>query len=282
MSDPRSIIVTGCSSGIGLCVARGLHLRGFRVFATARAGGDLARLEAEGLESVFLDYDDSASIKAAVDEVLERTGSRLYALFNNGAYGQPGAVEDLTRDVLRSQFETNLFGWHELTRRVIPVMRAAGEGRIIQNSSVLGFAAMPFRGAYVASKFALEGLSDTLRMELQGSGIHVVLIEPGPIESRFRANSLRRFRETIDADHSVFRDTYARVVARLATEGAAVPFTLPPQAVLAKVVQALERRRPRPRYYVTFPTYLFGYLKRLLGTRALDRLLARAGGGSRP
>ena len=168
-----------------------------------------------------------------------------------------------------------------LTRRVIPVMRAAGEGRIIQNSSVLGFAAMPFRGAYVASKFALEGLSDTLRMELAGSGVHVVLIEPGPIESRFRATSLRKFRETIDAEHSVFRETYARVVDRLATEGPAVPFTLPPDAVLDRVLLALEKARPRPRYYVTFPTYLFGYLRRLLSTRALDRVLARAGGGGR-
>jgi NAD(P)-dependent dehydrogenase (short-subunit alcohol dehydrogenase family) len=282
MPDPRSIIVTGCSSGIGRCVARGLHRRGYRVFATARTAQDVAHLEAEGFESLLLDYDDSASIQGAVDEVLRRSHGRLYALFNNGAYGQPGAVEDLTRNVLRAQFETNLFGWHELTRRVIPVMRAAGEGRIVQNSSVLGFAAMPYRGAYVASKFALEGLSDTLRMELAGSGIHVVLIEPGPVESRFRANSLRKFRETIDAERSFFRDTYARVVARLATEGAAVPFTLPPEAVLAKVVQALERRRPRPRYYVTVPTYLFGYLKRLLGTRTLDRLLARAGGGRRP
>lgn len=281
MADPKSVIVTGCSSGIGLCVALGLRARGYRVFATARAPEDIARLASNGLESLFLDYTDSASIHAAVDEVLGRTDGRLYALINNGAYGQPGAVEDLTRDVLRAQFETNLFGWHELTRRVIPLMRTAGEGRIIQNSSVLGFAAMPFRGAYVASKFALEGLSDTLRMELAGSGIHVVLIEPGPIESRFRANSLRKFRETIDDEHSVFRDAYARVVSRLATEGAAVPFTLPPDAVLSRVVLALEKLRPRPRYYVTFPTYLFGYLKRVLGTRTLDRALARAGGGGR-
>jgi len=170
--DTRTILITGCSSGIGRCVARGLATRGYRVFATARRREDVEHLRAEGLAGLQLDLADSASIAAAVDEVLERTDGHLYALFNNGAYGQPGAVEDLSREVLRLQFETNLFGWHELTNRVLPVMRQQGYGRIIHNSSVLGFVALPFRGAYTASKYALEGLTDTLRLELRGSGIH--------------------------------------------------------------------------------------------------------------
>jgi NAD(P)-dependent dehydrogenase (short-subunit alcohol dehydrogenase family) len=281
MRDSRTILITGCSSGIGLCTARGLRERGHRVFATARRPADVARLASEGFESLRLDYDDSDSIQACVAEVLDRTGGDLFALFNNGGYGQPGAVEDLRREVLRAQFETNLFGWHELTRAVIPVMRAAGRGRIIQNSSILGFAAMAFRGAYNASKFALEGLSDTLRLELRGSGIEVILIEPGPVQSRFRANSYRKYRETIDRDRSVFATTYAAMEVRLTQEGPTTTFTLPPEAVLKKVVHALESRRPRPRYYVTLPTHAFGLLKRVLGTRSMDALLAWASGGGR-
>ncbi len=271
----RSVLITGCSSGIGLATARLLRERGYRVFATARKAEDVARLQDDGYESLRLDLDDSDSIREAVDEILLRTTGTLYGLFNNGAYGQPGAVEDLKRHVLRAQFETNLFGTLELTNRVIPVMRRQGYGRIIMNSSVLGFAAMPMRGAYNASKFALEGLSDTLRQELHGTGIHVVLVEPGPIETRFRANSLKKFIENIDIDASRYREKYLRTLERLKTEGPAVPFTLPPEAVARKVVLALEKRRPKPRYYVTFPTYLFGYLKRLLGTRALDAILRR-------
>ena len=271
----RSILITGCSSGIGLCCARGLKARRWRVFATARQPADVERLSAEGLESLPLDLADSASIQAAVDEILVRSGGRLDALFNNGAYGQTGAVEDLSRAVLREQFETNVLGWHELTRCVLPVMRRQGHGRIVYNSSVLGFVALRYRGAYIASKYAIEGLADTLRLELRGSGIHISLVEPGPIESRFRANALLAYRRNIDAAHSVHRVAYERMEQRLVKEGPAVPFTLPPEAVLKKVVHALESPNPRPRYYVTFPTWLFGSLKRVLSTRLLDRLLYR-------
>lgn len=274
-TDERAILITGCSSGIGLCVAQGLRMRGYRVFATARKLQDVDRLNALGLESLPLDLDDSDSIDWAVDEILRRTGDRLYGLFNNGAYGQPGAVEDLRREVLRAQFETNVFGWLELTNRIIPVMRRQGHGRIIMNSSVLGFAAMPMRGAYNASKFAIEGLTDTLRMELAGTPIHIVLVEPGPIESRFRANALAHFVNNIDIDASVFAEQYRATLARLEAEGPVVPFTLPPEAVLKKVVHALESRRPKPRYYVTVPTWLFGYLKRLLPVRLMDAILRR-------
>ncbi|RRQ22547.1 SDR family oxidoreductase [Thiohalobacter thiocyanaticus] len=271
----RPILITGCSSGIGEHCAHALHERGYRVFATARRAEDVSRLEDQGLEALTLDLDDSASIQAAVQEVLSRTDGRLYGLFNNAGYGQPGAVEDLSRDVLRQQFETNVFGTLELTNAVIPAMRRQDEGRIIQNSSVLGLVALRWRGAYNASKYALEGFYDTLRLELQGSGIHCSLIEPGPIRSNFRANALARFRTNIDSEHSAHQAAYAAVLERLSKPGPAAPFTLGPEAVLEKLVHALEHRRPRPRYYVTVPTWLFGYLRRVLSTRMLDRVLAR-------
>lgn len=273
--DARSVLITGCSSGIGRCVARGLAARGYRVFATARRRQDVEELSAAGFESLWLDLADSGSIAAAADEVLARTDGHLYALFNNGAYGQPGAVEDLSREALRLQFETNLFGWHELTNRLLPAMRRQGYGRIIHNSSVLGFVALPFRGAYTASKYALEGLTDTLRLELRGSGVHVVLIEPGPIESRFRQNAYLAYKRHIDPASSVHRSRYLKMEERLLKEGPVAPFTLPPEAVLKKVIRALESPRPRARYYVTFPTWLFAVLKRVLTQNMLDKVLAR-------
>jgi NAD(P)-dependent dehydrogenase (short-subunit alcohol dehydrogenase family) len=276
---PRSILITGCSSGIGHHCAHALARRGWQVIASARRPEDVARLETAGLSAVQLDLDDPASIGAALERTLELTGGRLDALFNNGAYGQPGAVEDLSRDVLRAQLETNLLGWHDLTCRVIPLMRRQGQGRIVQNSSILGFIPLPYRGAYVASKYALEGLTDTLRLELRGSGISVSLIEPGPILSRFRDNAHRAFLANIDRKSSVHRDAYRRAEARLTKEGPAQPFTLGPEAVLTKLVHALESRRPRARYYVTFPTHLLGTLKRLLPTSGLDWFLARVSRG---
>jgi len=280
-TETKSILITGCSSGIGLCVAQGLQQRGYRVFATARKSEDVEMLSRLGLESLPLDLNNSVSIKNAVNRVLERTDGRLDALFNNGAYGLPGAVEDLSREALRAQFETNLFGWVELTNLIIPVMRKQGHGRIIQNSSVLGFAAMAYRGAYNASKFALEGLTDTLRQELVGTHIYISLIEPGPIISRFRENSFAAFQKYIDVEHSAHRNQYQSMIERLTKEGPAAPFTLGPEAVLQRVIHSLEARRPKLRYYVTFPTYLFGYLKRLLSYRMMDRLLHKASGGGK-
>lgn len=272
----RSLLITGCSSGIGHAAAHAMAERGWRVFATARKEEDVARLREEGFEALTLDLDSSASIEAAVASVAQRTGDTLTALFNNGAYGQPGAVEDLSRDVLRQQLETNLLGTHELTTRVLPMMRAQGHGRIVHNSSVLGFAALPYRGAYVCSKFALEGLTDTLRQELLGSGIHISLIQPGPISSRFRENAHRAFRANIDTRHSAHAETYRKVEARLASQDGKGAFTLGPEAVVAKLIHALEHPRPKPRYAVTLPTHLFSALKRVLSTRGMDRVLLRA------
>ncbi len=272
MNSP-SILITGCSSGIGLCVAEGLAARGYRVFATARQAPDVALLQAKGLEALLLDLNDSSSIQAAVDEVFARTGGRLDALFNNAGYGQPGAVEDLSREALRAQFETNLFGMIELTNRVLPVMRHQAAGRILMNSSLLGYVALSFRGAYNASKFAIEGITDTLRLELRGSGVHVALIEPGPIKSRFRANAFAAYQRNIDAAQSFHRDTYRALEQRLTQPGPVAPFTLGPEAVLVKVIHALESARPKRRYYVTQPAYFFAFCKRFLPQALMDRIL---------
>lgn len=277
----RHVLITGCSSGIGRCVAERLAERGHRVMASARRAEDVAALEAAGLPSTRLDLDDSQSIREGFTEAMDRLDGRIDGLFNNGAWGLPGAVEDLTREALAAQLETNLLGWLELTNLVIPPMRAQGFGRIIQNSSVLGLAAFPYRGAYVASKFALEGLSDTLRLELRGSGIDVCLIEPGPIESRFRANALTAFEHWIDHQGSVHAQAYQAQLERMRNPGPAAPFTLPPEAVLRRVIHALESTRPRARYPVTLPTRLFGTMRRILPTRLMDRLLLAASGGGK-
>jgi len=271
--NKKSILITGCSSGIGLCVAQALQERGYLVFATARKKEDVIKLKDLGLESLLLDLTDPLSIHNAFTEILHHTNGTLDALFNNGAYAQPGAVEDLTTDALRQQFETNVFGWHELTKLVLPIMLQQGHGRIIQNSSVLGFISLKFRGAYSASKFAIEGLSDTLRQELIGTNVFVSLVEPGPIESQFRQNSFEMYKKNINKENSRFKSEYIATEKRLTTVGPAVPFTLPAEAVLKKVIHALESKKPKPRYYVTVPTYLFGYLKRFLSTGLMDKLL---------
>jgi len=273
---PRSILLTGCSSGIGLDAARTLHARGWRVFATCRQEADCDRLRAEGLESFRLDYADEDSIAAALAEVAARTGGTLDALYNNGAFACPGAVEDLPRGALREIFETNLFGYHDLTRRVIPLMRAQGHGRIVNCSSVLGLVGMTWRGAYVATKFALEGLTDVLRIEMAGTGIDVILIEPGPIATRIRQNAVPHFERWIDWERSARRDQYVSLRGRLYDKKIRKDrFELGPEAVTAKLIHALEHRRPRPRYYVTTPTYLMGFARRILPTRILDWLIAR-------
>ncbi len=275
MSKQKSILITGCSSGIGLCCAHELKQRGYRVFATARKAEDVVRLQEQGLESLQLDLASSESIHQAVDTILELTQGQLYALFNNAAYGQPGAVEDLQRHVLKEQFESNVFGTQELTNRIIPVMRQQGYGRIIYNGSVLGIISLPFRGAYNASKYALEGLADTLRLELYGSGIEVSIIEPGPITSAFRKNAFVKYQENINKESSFFKSSYEGMEARLQKKEPAVPFTLPPEAVYKKLEHALESAHPRAHYYVTFPTHLFGTLKRLLPAKGLDWVLRK-------
>jgi len=273
MAGERIIVVTGCSSGIGAHCARALKADGWRVFATVRKPDDLKGLEADSIETFLMDYTRPETISDLVGAVLERSGGRIDALFNNGAYGQPGAVEDLSTAVLRAQFEANFFGWHELTRQVIPPMRKRGEGRIVQCSSILGVVPYRYRGAYTASKFALEGLGITLRMELQGSGIHVSLIEPGPIATRFTANALAKIKENIDLDNSPHAVDYSRQLARLDGSGPVNRHKLGPEAVYSVLKHALNSKNPRPHYPVTTPAKQGMFLKRLLPADLFYRLM---------
>ncbi|AXT35366.1 SDR family NAD(P)-dependent oxidoreductase [Phaeobacter sp. LSS9] len=272
----KTILMTGCSSGIGLDAAHGMRERGWTVFASCRQRVDCDRLRAQGFISPLMDYTDADTLRSGLGEVLEHTGGKLDVLFNNGAHGLPGAVEDVSTDGLRSIFESNVFGWHELTRNVIPVMRAQGHGRIVQNSSILGFVSFPWRGAYVATKHAIEGLTDTMRVELRDSGIDVILIEPGPVTSKIREKAIPHFEKYVDWENSALRDRYeASLLKRLYESTGPDRFELPASAVTAKLVHACESRRPHPRYYVTVPTHIGGVLKRILTTRAIDRILAR-------
>ena len=271
----RTILITGCSSGIGRCAALGMQARGWRVFATARKRQDIAALKADGLDALYLDYSEEDSIAAAFDTVLTATGGRLDALFNNGAYAQPGALEDVSTSVLRAQFEANFFGWHELTRRVVPIMRRRAHGRIIMCSSVLGLIAMGFRGSYVTTKFAVEAYSDTLRIELENSGVVVSVIEPGPIRTRLTANALAMARRNIDVEGSIHADYYRRRLRAMETGGVTTG-ELGPEAVLKALVHACESGKPRPQYFVTWPTHAMGALRRVAPKRPLHAFLAWA------
>jgi len=273
MDRKRTILVTGASSGIGAYCARALRQKGWRVFATARKAEDAAALEAEGIEAFQLDYSDPRSIADLADAVLARTGGRLDALYNNGAYAQAGAVEDLPVEALRQQFEANLFGWHDLTRRFIPAMRQQGHGRIVNCSSILGLVPMKYRGAYAASKYALEGLTLCLRMELEGSGIHVSLIEPGSVDTGIAKNGLSWFERYIDSEHSVHRNAYRAEMERL-KGGKKARLGVTPAAVFKVLLHALESPRPRPHYRVTLPAKIGAIMKRVLPAAILYRVLA--------
>jgi NAD(P)-dependent dehydrogenase (short-subunit alcohol dehydrogenase family) len=271
----KTILITGSSSGIGLAAAMDLRERGWRVFASCKQQADCDRLRTMGFESPRIDYTDTTSIHQGLNEVLDATDGMLDALFNNGAHAIPGAVEDLPTDALRSIFEANFFGWHELTRSVIPIMRAQGHGRIVQCSSVLGLVTMPWRGAYNASKFALEGLTDTLRIEMRDTNIKIVLIEPGPITTKFRENSIPHFERWINWKDAARATQYeTKLLKRLYTSDGPDPFELPADAVVKKLIHALDSSRPRPRYFVTTPTYMMAALRRLLPTRILDWVLS--------
>ena len=276
----NTILITGCSSGIGYDTAKQLHQQGWRVFASCRRAEDVARLQSEGLtDALLLDVTDSAQIEAAFAHILAQTGGRLDALFCNAGYGQVGAVEDIPRIALHQQFNTNVFGTWECITHAMKIFRRQGRGRVLVNSSILGFAAMPWRGAYNSSKFALEGLADTLRHETHGSAIFVSLIEPGPIATRFRPNALEKFKQYIDIDKSVHAESYRAQLARLETEGDAAPFTMTSPDCAAVCVKALLAERPKARYRITLPTQAFWYLKRLLPTRWLDAVQRAAVGG---
>ncbi len=271
----KTILITGCSSGIGYDTAHYLHQNGYRVFASARKIEDVRRLQDEGLDAYFLDVTKAETISSTLDAILAQTEGRLYAVFNNAGYGQPGAVEDITSGVLKEQFETNLFGLHEVTRQVMPIMRAQGYGRIIQHSSVLGLVSLRFRGAYNASKYAIEGLCDTLRLELEKDDIHVITLNTGPVHSDFRKNATKKYYEHIDGIKSVFEKEYKKELLPYEGKKKKDPFTRNSDVVISNIVNALESEKPKPRYYNTSATYLLGGLKRLLPTGILDRILLK-------
>jgi len=271
-----TVLITGCSSGIGLSTALLLKEQGFRVFATARKEEDVLKLKKLGFTSYLLDVTKHETIHKTLKEILKVTKGTLDVVFNNAGFGQPGAVEDLKTQILKDQFETNVFGLHELTQAVIPIMRKQGHGKIIQHSSVLGLISLKYRGAYNASKYAIEGLTDTLRLELEGSNIFVSLLNTGPITSHFRQNALAMFKRNIDANNSFHKDDYNKQLGeRLNSTEATVPFTLEPIAVSNVVLKIINSSRPRPRYYITKATHILGFLKRILPTRWLDLILKR-------
>lgn len=274
----QNILITGCSTGIGYHCATHLHKAGYQVFATCRQPSDVVKLNELGIRCFQLDLASSESIHQAFSEIMLAAHGRIDALFNNGAFGLPGAVEDLTREAMEFQFQTNVFGTQELTNLVIPVMRSQGYGRIIYNSSILGFAAMQYRGAYNASKFAIEGFADTLRLEVKKDNIQISLVEPGPIISQFRKNAFEQFKRWINVKQSAHQANYEAMINRLETVGPSAPFTLGPEAVTKAVQHALEAKRAKIRYRITVPTIAFAYLKRLLPNRLLDNLLIKAGG----
>jgi len=274
MQGSSTIIVTGASSGIGAHCARALKADGWRVFATARKPKDIAALEADGIEAFYLDYREPDSIARLVEEVSSRTDGRIDALFNNGAYSQPGAVEDLSVAALREQFEANFFGWHDLTRRVVPLMRAQGGGRIVHCSSIMGLAPFKYRGAYAASKHALEGLMLCMRSELVDAKIHVSMIEPGPVRSKIATNALGWFLKNIDHEHSVHREAYRAQLERLNAGGSVSRFKPGPEIVYAVLRHALLSSRPRPHYVVTWPAKAGALMKRFLPPALLYRILA--------
>lgn len=274
MSD--FILITGCSTGIGLHLAQRLQQEGFSVLATARNEADVKRLKESGLNAHQLDLDNEQSIEQAAEWALTQSASQLYGLINNGAYGQPGAIEDLPTPALRAQFDTNLFGWHHLIRQILPVLLKNKRGRIIQVSSLLGLVAMKYRGAYNASKFALEGYTDTLRLELRNTAVQVSLVEPGPVRSQFRSNALKKFLQHIDVNKSRHQEIYQLTLQRLQHPEPKNPFTLEPESCVVPVLHALRNRRARARYGVTFPTHLFAVLRRVLPTRWLDSILCRS------
>ncbi len=274
MTQP-TILITGCSSGIGYDAAHGLREAGWRVFASCRKQEDCDRLIAQGFDSPQIDISQPDSVRSGLDEVLRATGGTLDALYNNAAFACPGPVEDLPVGALREIFDVNVFGTHDLTNEVIKVMRKQGHGRIINCSSVLGLVPLRWRGAYVATKFALEGLTDVLRIEMKDTPIKIILIEPGPITSKIRENAIPHFEKWFDIENSARKEQYSNLTQRLYEDHGPDSFELPPSAVTKKIIRALTVANPKPRYYVTTPTYIMATLKRILPFRMLDWLIAK-------
>ncbi|WP_044418282.1 SDR family NAD(P)-dependent oxidoreductase [Halarcobacter anaerophilus] len=271
----KNILITGCSSGIGLETAKILKNNGIKVYASARKQKDVEMLKELGFETFLLDVTKPQHITTALEQII-KNDNKIDAVFNNAGFGQPGAVEDISVDILKEEFETNFFGMHELTRQVLPFMRKQGYGKIIQHSSILGIISLKFRGAYNASKYAIEGLADTLRQELSNTNISVSTINTGPVTSKFRENALNNFRKNVDIENSAFSKTYKNELKqRLENDKDDTPFNLPPSSVANVVLKIINTQKPKPRYYVTKATYILGFAKRVLSTSLLDKILNR-------
>jgi len=274
MQKQPVIVITGCSTGIGLETARYLKERFVTVYPTARDPKDVEMLQALGFdEAMLLDVRDAAQISQVIERVLEQEG-QIDVWFNNAGYGQVGAIEDIRTEVLREQFETNVFGLHECTRQIISVMRRQGYGKIIQHSSVLGIVSMFGRGAYNASKYAIEGLTDTLRLELKDTPIYPVLLNTGPVTSCFRDTAVKMLQKNVAIEASLFKERYHASIEGTARK---VPFSEEAETVAAVIHKIILAEKPAPRYYITKATYLLGYLKRCLSTSWLDRVLLKVG-----
>lgn len=273
----KTILITGCSSGLGAHAARTLHRRArWRVIASCRKPEDVERLRAEGLECVALDVADDASRAAGFEAALALTEGRLDALFNNAGYGLPGAAEDIPVTALREIFETNVFGLHDLTCRAVAVMRPQGSGRIVQHSSALGRVPLQWRAAYTASKHAVEGLTDTLRVELRGSGIFVSTLNTGPATSDFRINSIPHFERWVDWEGSALAERYrAKLLYHLYEDTGRAPFQVDESAVTARLIHAIESPRPKARYLITGATWIVEAARRILPQSGLDWLVSR-------
>lgn len=270
----KIVFISGCSTGIGFHLAKTLQDKGYQVIASCRKPQDVNRLQSLGLYTLQMDVSDSVSIQDAIAKLLKYTQGKLDILINNAGFGQGGALEDINREVMQAIFQTNVFGLHELTRQIIPVMRAQGSGRIINISSILGQVSLPFRGAYNASKYAVEGLSDTLRLELEPSGIWVSSILPGPIDSNFRDTVVEHSLKAIDTENSYFKGQYKYMLAHFKEKKQHSKLTQGPDAVFKKVLHAIEAKKPKPIYIVTLSAHLLTLARRFLPTRWLHYLLA--------
>ncbi len=270
--NKETILITGCSTGIGFETAVYLKLKGYRVFATARQQKDVEMLQKLGFEAFLLDVIKRETITNTLNQILELTSGTLDIVFNNAGFGQPGALEDISTDVLKEQFNTNVFGLHEVTIQILPIMQKQGYGKIIQHSSVLGLISLKLRGAYNASKYAIEGLTDTLRLELEDTNIQVTILNTGPVTSDFRKNAIAKTKENIDMEHSRFKEIYHK---NLNAKKSEVPFNLPSIDVAKVIEKIIISKNIKPRYYITKATYILGYLKRFLSTKSMDKILKR-------
>ena len=273
MAPKKNILITGCSSGIGHDAALTLNKKGWRVFATCRSRSDCKYFESLGIESFPLDLSNEKSIKSATDLIEEKISSKLNAIFNNAAFAIPGAIQDLPRSALREIFEVNVFGQFDLIKRCLPLMAQVEDPRIVNCSSVLGFLSLPYRGAYSATKFALEALTDAMRRENFDGPVKIILLQPGPINTKIRQNSIKHFEKWVNWQDSIHQKKYKNIVIeRLYNKSSSnlSKYELHPRSVTKVLEKALDAKKPKCRYMITTPTLAARILISTLPTKLLD------------